>query len=461
PPSPAAMPRILFVDDNVRSVGGHYLELASLLADGARQLGFQPSLIANRGLANECGHDDSRWNPTQSKLAFPIFPEFSVRRMEHWSLGVDGNSSCRRAAEKTTPEGVSPRAMFQRLRDAVAKKSRQPERMISVWANTFHSAVVRFDPGPDDAVVVNTGSDFQMLALARALKQEPFASRSPKLRIHVLFHFAIYDQTVGRRAQEFGFQVNQCLQQMKGHDVTIHATTAALTDQLVRVGVSARAVPYPTRERPCVGSKFIADGTDRDDRPKIVLAGIPRVEKGRDLIRNLIAGLDERFLRPGRLQWSMQLPQKRWQRYLPKSSLDLCDDRERLPAIERQFGNLSDEAYHRWIDSASIGLFLYDPRRYVARCSGVLLEMMVRGIPVIVPEGCWLSEQVRSAPRPIGWIYRDARELPDRLETMLEDLPEYRQNALEHARYIREHHCGAATLYAMNFQPVMKSKQAA
>lgn len=37
---------------------------------------------------------------------------------------------------------------------------------------------------------------------------------------------------------------------------------------------------------------------------------------------------------------------------------------------------------------------LYDGTRYYARCSGVLLEMLCAGVPVIVPGGSWLSEQI-------------------------------------------------------------------
>jgi hypothetical protein len=46
------------------------------------------------------------------------------------------------------------------------------------------------------------------------------------------------------------------------------------------------------------------------------------------------------------------------------------------------------------VRSSDIGLLLYDSTRYYARCSGVLLEMLSAGVPVIVPGGCWVSEQI-------------------------------------------------------------------
>jgi hypothetical protein len=41
-------------------------------------------------------------------------------------------------------------------------------------------------------------------------------------------------------------------------------------------------------------------------------------------------------------------------------------------------------------------LLLYDGERYYDRCSGVLLELLGSAIPVVVPAGSWLSEQIAS-----------------------------------------------------------------
>jgi hypothetical protein len=55
---------------------------------------------------------------------------------------------------------------------------------------------------------------------------------------------------------------------------------------------------------------------------------------------------------------------------------------------------LSTEQYLRLIRRSHIGLFLYDADEYFARCSGVLVEMLKAAVPVIVPAGCWMSEQI-------------------------------------------------------------------
>jgi hypothetical protein len=57
---------------------------------------------------------------------------------------------------------------------------------------------------------------------------------------------------------------------------------------------------------------------------------------------------------------------------------------------------LPSEAYLQLVRGADVGLFLYDSARYYGRCSGVLVEMLCSGIPVAVPAGCWLSDEISS-----------------------------------------------------------------
>jgi hypothetical protein len=55
---------------------------------------------------------------------------------------------------------------------------------------------------------------------------------------------------------------------------------------------------------------------------------------------------------------------------------------------------LQPDDYARAIKDAYIGLLLYNADVYFARCSGVLAELLAAGVPVIVPAGGWLAEQI-------------------------------------------------------------------
>lgn len=443
PPNPTH--RILFFDDNVRDIGGHYLELASLLADGARDLGYEPELVAHESLA---GRIEQASRDTRIKN-LPIDPRFRVRRMENWSLGVDGSSSVQRDTTGAPVTRSRVRRLREALREIACRPSRRPRTMLRQWSAVFEQSVRRFDPQPGDRIVINTGGDFQLLALADAIGNLNTAPRIGPMSIHVLFHFAVFDSHLTDRARAFGRQVNAALEQMNAHEIRLHATTEALTEQLWAVGIDATAVPYPTRTTDRSSRRI-----DATSKTKILLAGMPRAEKGRDQIRQLLEAIEHSHLRSNRFSWSMQLPPKRWQRYIPSSMHRFCNQASTQPeSAELQImrGNLTGEAYHRWLDTAGIGLFLYDPDRYVARCSGVLLEMMVRGVPVIVPNHCWLADQVRAVDEafPIGWIYDAVCDIPGILDEAYTTLSQVATNCRRHAPRIAAHHSGKNTLLEM------------
>ncbi|MCO8123891.1 hypothetical protein NHH03_19250 [Stieleria sp. TO1_6] len=438
-------PRILLMDDNVRDIGGHYLELASLLADGARELGYAPQLVTNRSLLTR--NPDALSDPRL--VGVPVDARFQVRRMENWSLGVDGPSRLPRDLDAKPTGGTAATRLIQTICDYACRPQRRPAAMLNSWADDFVAAVQEFDPGPQDQIVVNTGGDFQMLALAAAINRLDEQTQPGPLSIHVIFHFAVFESRPTERAQAFGQQISAALNQIGEHAVHIHATTESLAHQLAAVAVTANPIPYPTRIYPSHNQSV------KSPRRKIVLAGVPRAEKGRDEIKRLLSSLESSELRSGRYQWSMQLGPKRWQRMIPDSMHDLYqqatqtnDDDSALQILQ---GNLNSRDYHLWLDSADIGLFLYDPQRYVARCSGVLLEMMIRGVPVIVPQGCWLADQVDAAGRrnPIGWIYQSPAQIPEILKAVDQQWEQVASNCQLHGQRLKSIHSGQNTLRQM------------
>ncbi|KAA5545925.1 glycosyltransferase family 4 protein [Roseiconus nitratireducens] len=446
-------PRLLFLDDNIRDVGGHYLELASLLAEGGAELGYDPELVTHASLLNRnpAARSDARL------IHLPFACRFQTRRMEDWSLGVDGPALVDRNLRGIPTGGSIWTRSAQRICDYAARPRRQPGKMLRAWAGAFEESVRKFAPQPADRIVVNTGGDFQMIALAESIDQ---LDDLPPLSMHVFFHFAVYDQNVTARAHAYGRQVLEMVRHIRrrNHQIWLHATTEPLTEQLRAVGIPATAVPYPTRPR-----ETVREAATEQSARKIVLAGMPRAEKGRGQIRFILQEIQSSLLRSGRMQWSMQLPPRRWQRMIPKSLQDDCRialaDPSPTGPLEILGGNLSSDRYHRWLDSADVGLFLYDARRYAARCSGVLLEMMIRGVPVVVPNRCWLADQVRLANKvsgTIGWIYDEPKEIPKLLESIDLGDSNMAERCRRNADRIRNLHSGASSLRAMGIEDLRR-----
>lgn len=125
--------------------------------------------------------------------------------------------------------------------------------------------------------------------------------------------------------------------------------------------------------------------------------------------------------------------------------------------------HLPTESYHRWLSTADLGLFLYDPTRYEARCSGILLEMLARGVPVIVPDHCWLASQVRQGGghRSIGFIYQDRSEIPDLMRQFLARREEILPRSQAYASTITDRHNGRNALLAMGLEPADQHRHAA
>lgn len=445
----SSRPRLIIADDNIRDIGGHFFELAQLLLKGAAELGYEGVLATNACFS------DAAAVPAGTKLV----PTFHTRRLVHWSMGVDGHSRFRRDFDGKTVGGTAAENLWSNLRDRVSPK-RRPQTMLRQWADDLVTMLKKTNPSRDDCLLINTGDDFALLALAAALKQADL----PLQRIDVLLHFALYEGGQDDRAarlRQIGRQMKDSLRLLGSFDVHLHATTQNLANQYreTECGHRIDAVPYPTRPRNIVSG--------RSDAPwKAVLAGLPRAEKGRGAIAELLSAIEDSMLRSRRFRLSMQMPSQRWEKMIPSSMHSLyrrAAEGSTTEPIEVMRDNLSTADYHDWLDGADIGLFLYEPERYVARCSGVLLEMFARGIPVIVPDGCWLADAVRAAGghRSIGFIYQDRAEIPDLLDQFARHRVAIRQRAAEHAAKIAFRHSGKNTLVTMGLPAVDNHRRVA
>ena len=443
------VPRLILVDDNIRDTGGgHYFELATLLLAAAQKLGFQPVLATNRDFPHRDAVD-----PT-----WQLVPTFGTRRLVDWSLGVDGKSITRRDISAKPIGGTTWQNTWRRIKEQTARPARRPGNMLQQWSTDLTGLLSKVKPTSSDVLLVNTGDDFVMLALAAAMRRID----CPRLRIDLTFHFALDDakQPNRDRLKQFGKQVNACIKLLHRHDLHIHATTGALAAQMRKAEIrrAITSIPYPTRPcqiRQCQGSPL-----------KAVLAGLPRREKGRTAISSLLASMESSLLKSKRFQVSVHMPENGWQSMVPKSlhrSYEQAIGGSKSGPLEVMTANLTTEQYHQWLDSADVGLFLYNPLRYVARCSGVLLEMMARGVPVIVPDRCWLADQVRAAGghRSIGYIYQDRSEIPGLLDQFAGRRDELTQRARQHANVIATRHAATNTLRVMGLAEFAQEKQVA
>jgi len=68
---------------------------------------------------------------------------------------------------------------------------------------------------------------------------------------------------------------------------------------------------------------------------------------------------------------------------------------ENRPGVHLLGGPLSAREYVERMEQAAMILLPYDARRYQARTSGIFVEAVLAAVPVICPQGTWMSAQLR------------------------------------------------------------------
>ena len=118
---------------------------------------------------------------------------------------------------------------------------------------------------------------------------------------------------------------------------------------------------------------------------------------GRTLVA-IRSALKDDYLASGRLQLAFQsrsiedLPEPL--RKLMASLATPIDGQTRQTPVALAGWPLSPADYLEFLAGADIGLLMYSQLGYHVRSSGVLIEMLGAGIPVVVPAGSWHADQV-------------------------------------------------------------------
>jgi glycosyltransferase involved in cell wall biosynthesis len=160
--------------------------------------------------------------------------------------------------------------------------------------------------------------------------------------------------------------------------------------------------------------------------PRVAIVGGARPEKGFDLLPAIVAASRERTAAVFLLQlFNEQLAPEEW------------DALRRLatePGVEAAHGQLDRAGYLALFAAADLMLFPYARIPYKHRPSGIFGEAVLSGLPVVVPSGTWLAEQVEMGAAA-GVIYEGdtAHAVAAGLERCIGDLPALRALARERA----------------------------
>ncbi len=358
------MAKFLLIDHSLKSIGGHHYDYAMHILHAAEQHGFEIHLATNR-----------RFKTSQRPTNWHVYPTFRYDAYSQYSLSTSWPFRGR----------TGMRNQFREWRTKLQRKS-----YLRRFAEGVDKVLNTVKPVENDQVFVPTATEVDLMGLRPVLMRNRHACSW-----HLQLHFNFFDG----RAPDYGsqadsFEAMQCWfqQALKGvatRRLYFYNTTSQLSDQYNRLGVADfQALPYPVNLSLRRETEHTAGSPLR-----VTCAGVIRAEKGQKNLVQVVHQLWNDQIRNGRMKLVVQSNKSRFHIPLP----DEASTHTENSLIEYVKHPLSMGEYRSMLRNADVGLFMYDGERYYARCAGILVEMLTIGVPVVVPAGCWLAEQVAPA----------------------------------------------------------------
>lgn len=366
--------RFIVVEQSALAVGGHYSQYTTAIARAARESGLEPLVLSNRRAEADAFPDD-----------LAIRPTFSLTWGE---------------AEYGTPDGA-PVEFGWELRGALAD----------------------LRAGPRDIVLVHTLGFRELLdLLAFVCAREPDAAH-PTLHVLLRYDPAPLAAVIGTYRPYFDrIRTSPTL----ARSVRFHADTERLAATFSHLtGVAFLHAPIPFDQAHLRAA--LADPTPPAGDPlRVLYLGDARLEKGYTDLPAAVASLWADLVGPGRIRFVIQSNFN-----TPGGEPGVLSAQQQLAAYGDRRVRLLPEAldapaYYRHLAEADIALIPYDAARYRERSSGVLVEAMAAGLPVVTSAGSWMETQVG----PDNAVLFDAPDaLADALRRAVADYPRLRAGA--------------------------------
>lgn len=373
------MARFILIDGSLRDGRGHHDSYARRILESAERFGYRVVLAPNRN-----------FSAASLPPAWRCEPVFEHAVYDDSLLMPDWGDAAPRGAALWL-RNFSER--WQTLWRAGRRK-----RIVRSHAEGFRALFDRVHPRPGDQIFLAAASELLLSGLAAAARRD---ARMASVDWHAMFHF---NNLIGR-PEEYAAQTYRRARLARAlaaaRDVLGHArlhwyaTTAELAVELAAHGAgNVREIGYPIDD----ALRTCGRHERRPGPLRITFAGDARLEKGFQHLPAIVDGvLSDGDLAP-RVQFVIQanfafrLPCRR--RNLPVVAAREALERHGESRVVLLRDPLDEAAYRRLILDADLFVLPYDARHYYARCSGVLVEALSAGIPVIAPADCWMAAQL-------------------------------------------------------------------
>ncbi|WP_339722116.1 hypothetical protein [uncultured Paraglaciecola sp.] len=384
------MPRFIHIDASIKSLGGHRWDLAFNIAKAAADQGWDTTVVTN-----------SEFSSSLKNMA--NFPEITVLPTLHcpesWRFSNNDMGGIR---WEVTPSGypsftLNPSKFIGILSGFIKEpKIMTTRNAVKSTKQTFLDflEVQRLEEG--DILFFGTACELDLLCYTEALKEYSGAVR---WNTALYFHFGVFPSFKSSklvppsiRQDVISSMLKRSFKSIDSSRVKLLTTTPQLAEQLtILSGYSCEHLQYPVNQSffETNNAEVLKKPNKNIDKFHIALAGGFRDEQGSGSAADTLSSV---FSKPSLneiINISMMVDDNFAKKKIVTSAgIFPATD---VDALTLKHFPLSRDEYFSWLHDADACLFLYQAQDYANRVSGVFLESMALGKPVIVPSSSWMG----------------------------------------------------------------------
>jgi glycosyltransferase involved in cell wall biosynthesis len=409
--------KLIILDPSLKDMGGHFYEYDVAIAAAALRRGMPTEMYAHKS----CG----------AGLAIPegeILPWFTTE----WSVTGGRTRAAMRALLSNLPIFLRipmtriGRCVWSQLKKRGQKTLGMDNATNSAAATVFEmevAAAVRHSmSSADDIIFLPTIRTSELFALWGAVQNTPDFQQ---LQFHIVLRRDAAEMDLPEDgAPGISHQFRKIKSAPSGKAFKFYCDTEQLCSDYARLSHAFKfrllPIPFPNPDPDSASLEKWSAGP----ATKLVYLGGPRVEKGFHLLPHAARTLKGKI--SGTLLWRLQAPTGG-----KLEEPEVIEARKLLSSvqdgsIELVERNLNSAEFQSLLLSADIVLLPYLSEFYRARSSGILVQVLAAGKPVIVPSGTWLSSQTDG----VGAVeFSEPADFADAVLLAVQRLPELAREA--------------------------------
>ena len=371
------MARLFIIEQNALGVGGHYFAYTSCVAQAAASAGLDVTILQNHRLSAEWGVDEVHAIPAFART----WGETETAGHADWGSGNVVYEYLEAVA--ANPPGRGDHVLFHTLgRVELGEVLRYLASLPPTSDMPVHHILLRYDPEELRSTII------KLEPVLAKIRNAPYLEKA----------------------------------------VRFYTDTVQLTDAYRRMArLPFKTLPIPFRQDYLVDAQAKRATQAASKRPlTFIYLGDARIEKNFHYLPDAIAALHAKYGRAGRVRFRLQCNFN-----TPGGEPHQLAAVQRLGQFSEDYVRLVDKPmgsaeYYQMLSDADVVLIPYSPSRYRERSSGVLVEAMAAGKPVITSRGSWMDSLV-SDDHAI--LFDEPCELHRAIEQMILNYDHYRAGA--------------------------------